>query len=88
MHLGSMPTQLKPAKPIRRLASLPSTAGLDAEDKGMRADQANGYGLWFAKVVAARKFGRQLSEQTGEQQPTRRGKWHLLPWPDRRTLRA
>src|SRR5580765_5799178 len=32
---------------------------LEVEDEGMPADQARGYGLWVAKVVAARKFGRE-----------------------------
>jgi hypothetical protein len=82
-----MATQLKPAKPIRRFDVFAEYRRLDAEDEGMPPDQAKGYGLWVAKVVAARKFGRISSDSSGEQQPTRRGKWHLLsgePQTDKR----
>src|SRR5438067_1772547 len=36
---------------------------------GMPADQAEGYGLWVAKVVASRGFGRGL----GPKPPSKRG---------------
>ena len=82
-----MPTQLKPAKPIRRFDVFAEYRRLDAEDDGMPADQAKGYGLWVAKVVAARKFGRQPSDRSGEQQAKPRSKWHVLsgePQTDKR----
>ena len=47
----------------------------------MPADQARGYGLWIAKVVAARKFGRFRGGErpsTGEARARRRRKWHVL----------
>jgi hypothetical protein len=53
----------------------------------MPRDQAKGYGLWVAKVVAARKFGRQSSETSADQQASERGKWHVLsgePQTDKR----
>ena len=46
----------------------------------MRADEAKGYGLWVAKVVAARKFGRMRERGTTpvEDRNRRRRKWHVL----------
>jgi hypothetical protein len=73
-----MTTQLKPAKPIRRFDVFAEYRKLDAEDEGMPSDEAKGYGLWVAKVVAARKFGRQSSEEQSAGQPSKRGRWHLL----------
>ena len=73
-----MPTQLKPAKPIRRFDVFAEYRRLDAEEEGMPPDQARGYGLWVAKVVAARKFGRESSDRSGEQQAGPQGKWHVL----------
>src|SRR5206468_1473514 len=46
-----------------------------------------GYGLWVAKVVAARKFGRQSRDKSRERQPNKRRKWHVLsgePQTDKR----
>jgi hypothetical protein len=53
----------------------------DEQDQGASADHAKGYGLWIAKVVAARKFGRL---KTGERpspeeaRARRQRKWHVL----------
>jgi hypothetical protein len=44
-------------------------------------DQAKGYGLWVAKVVAARKFGRLKDRQRpseAEARARRRRKWRVL----------
>jgi hypothetical protein len=73
-----MPTQLKPAKPIRRFDAFAEYRRLDAEDDGMPGDQAKGYGLWVAKVVAARKFGRESKDGSDDRQASPRGKWHEL----------
>jgi len=54
---------------------------LDAHDDGMKEDRAKGYGLWVAKVVAARKFGRLKGERpVSEQEQARRKrrKWRVL----------
>jgi hypothetical protein len=54
---------------------------LDAQKDGMPADQAKGYGLWVAKVVAARKFGRlkdRGSVSDAEQKKRKRRKWKVL----------
>jgi hypothetical protein len=73
-----VPQSLKPAKPIRRFDVFAEYRKLDAQDDGMPLDEAKGYGLWVAKVVAARKFGREPKQDAGERQPTRQGKWHVL----------
>jgi hypothetical protein len=69
---------LKPAKAIRRFDVFAEYRKLDALDDGMPLDEAKGYGLWVAKVVAARKFGREPKQEPGARQPNRQGKWHVL----------
>ena len=45
----------------------------------MPQDQAKGYGLWVAKVVAARTFGRKREDKpASDAAPSRRRKWHAL----------
>lgn len=47
----------------------------------MAADKAKGYGLWVAKVVAARKFGRLREREAPSQaevRARRRRKWRVL----------
>jgi hypothetical protein len=46
----------------------------------MRVDEAKGYGLWVAKVVAVRKFGRMRERGTipAKDKNRRRRKWHIL----------
>ena len=73
-----VPWSLKPARPIRRFDVFAEYRKLDAQDDGMPLDEAKGYGLWVAKVVAARKFGRESKQEPGQRQPTRQGKWHIL----------
>jgi hypothetical protein len=48
---------LKPERPIRRFDVFAEYRKQDAEAKGRPEDEAMGYGLWVAKVVAARRFG-------------------------------
>jgi hypothetical protein len=81
MHKApAMARHMKPLKVIRRFDVFAEYRRLDAEDDGMPHDQAKGYGLWVAKVVAARKFGRQRSDaQSAERQKRRpRRKWRVL----------
>jgi hypothetical protein len=74
-----MAVHLKPRKAIRRFDVFAEYRKLDAQHDGMPVDQAKGYGLWLAKVVAARKFRRQKGEQeSASGQPKRRRKWHVL----------
>jgi hypothetical protein len=77
-----MAQRLRPIKPIRRFDVFAEYRMLDAREDGMKADQAKGYGLWVAKVLAARKFGRlkdrdrQVSPD--EEKRRRRRKWRIL----------
>src|SRR6266540_5778905 len=76
-----MADKLKPEKPIRRFDIFAEYRRLDAQDDGMKADQAKGYGLWVAKVVAARKFGRlkdRPAPSEDEKRRRRRRKWKIL----------
>jgi len=76
-----MADKLKPEKPIRRFDIFAEYRRLDAQDDGMKADQAKGYGLWVAKVVAARKFGRLKGDREPserEERLRRRRKWRIL----------
>jgi hypothetical protein len=73
-----MPTQLKPAKPIRRFDVFAEYRRLAAEDDGMPTNQAKGYGLWVAKVVAARKSGRVSKDGRDDRQASPHAKWHEL----------
>ncbi|MBV9326828.1 MAG: hypothetical protein JO352_23985 [Chloroflexi bacterium] len=69
----------KPAKAIRRFDVFAEYRKLDAQEDGMPLDEAKGYGLWVAKVVAARKFGRESKQDSDERQRSpKQGKWHVL----------
>jgi hypothetical protein len=80
----------QPDKPIRRFDVFAEYRKQEEQAGGMPVDQAKGYGLWVAKVVAARKFGRirDKPEATGaEQARRRRRKWRVLsgePQTDKR----
>jgi len=79
LHIRSMPTNPKQA--IRRFDVFAEFRRQEGQADGMPADQAKGYGLWVAKVVAARKFGRLRDRErpsTEEIEARRRRKWHVL----------
>ena len=72
---------VKPNNRIRRFDVFAEYRKQDEQDKGMPADQAKGYGLWVAKVVAARKFGRLKDRDrptADEARKRRRRKWRVL----------
>src|SRR5919206_2397441 len=75
-----MPPQ--PRNPIRRFDVFAEYRKQEQQDQGIPEDEAKGYGLWVAKVVAARRFGRGVGPaggvQPGHPAPERRGKWHEL----------
>jgi hypothetical protein len=75
-----MTQQVKPHKPIRRFDVFAEYRKLDAQDDGTPLDQAKGYGLWVAKVVAARRFGRARTTSQAQSADARRRhrKWHTL----------
>jgi hypothetical protein len=54
---------LKPERPIRRFDVFAEYRKQDEEQKGHPEDEAMGYGLWVAKVVASRRFGGAKSKE-------------------------
>ena len=55
---GAAAAGRRPRAPIRRFDVFAETKRLEAERRGADADEARGYGIWVAKVVAGRRFGR------------------------------
>ena len=77
--------ELKPKRSIRRFDVFAEYRKQDQEAKEMPEDEAMGYGLWVAKVVASRHFGdgKSRSERNGGDGDDHRrqlvdGKWHTL----------
>ncbi len=75
-------TEPKPRAAVRRFDVFAEYNRVKAmKEKRLRAAQAKGYGLWLAKVVAARKFRREpkVAEGRARKEPVvdRHG-WHLL----------
>lgn len=54
----------RPQAPIRRFDVFAEHKRLEALRRGEPADEAAGYGIWLAKVVAGRRFGRARSAGT------------------------
>jgi hypothetical protein len=80
LHSGDFVT-VKPANRIRRFDVFAEYRKQEEQERGMPADQAKGYGLWVAKVVAARKFGRLKDRDRpseAEAKGRRRRKWRIL----------
>ncbi len=50
-------TDVHPERAIRRFDVFAEYTRQERLDKGDAADEAKGYGVWLAKVVAARRFG-------------------------------
>jgi hypothetical protein len=50
-----------PNQPIRRFDVFAEYTRQERREKGFPEDQAKGYGIWLAKVVASRRFGQQSS---------------------------
>lgn len=50
---------VRPRQAIRRFDVFAEVNRLKALDEGRPEDEAKGYGIWLAKVVAGRRFGRK-----------------------------
>ena len=50
-----------PNQPIRRFDVFAEYTRQERHEKGFPEDEAKGYGIWLAKVVAARRFGQKAS---------------------------
>src|SRR5690242_4013293 len=71
----------KPQAAIRRFDIFAEYKRQEAIRDGQAADVAKGYGLWVAKIVAARRFGKVKPDGEGgasQKKPAHRGKWHKL----------
>ncbi len=60
-HGTETPTIL-PKRPIRRFDVFAEVNRLKALDDGRPDDEAKGYGIWLAKVVAGRRFGAKKDD--------------------------
>ena len=73
---------MKPVKPIRRFDVFAEYNRLEKLEEGMPLDEAKGYAIWIAKVVAAKKFGKLPREPKPVSERERREralrKWHVL----------
>jgi hypothetical protein len=80
-----------PEHPIRRFDVFAEYRKQEEQEKGHPEDEAMGYGLWVAKVVASRKFGggkvrdreddKHASDEDREKARRKHlvdGKWHTL----------
>lgn len=67
----SSASELKPKSGVRRFDVFAEYTRQEREEKGYPEDEAKGYGLWLAKVVAARRFGQQ-GQGKGEGSKARR----------------
>jgi hypothetical protein len=52
---------LHPQQPIRRFDVFAEYTRQERREKGYPEDEAKGYGIWLAKVVASRRFGQKSS---------------------------
>jgi hypothetical protein len=70
---------LKPHAAIRRFDVFAEYSRQEALQKGLAKDEAKGYGIWLAKVVASRRFGpSKAKERAGEKPELVAGKWRTL----------
>jgi hypothetical protein len=54
--------EVRPQAPIRRFDVFAEVNRLKAREEGRPDDEAKGYGIWLAKVVAGRRFGRKSGD--------------------------
>jgi hypothetical protein len=50
-----------PHQPIRRFDVFAEYTRQERREKGFPEDEAKGYGIWLAKVVASRRFGQKAA---------------------------
>ncbi len=77
--------EIKPNRPIRRFDVFAEYQRLKALKEQQPSDQAKGYGIWLAKVVAARKFSKTRAKEPkesgrreAEKEELVDNKWHSL----------
>lgn len=80
---GTNTTDIQPQKAIRRFDVFAEYTRLERLDKGYPDDEARGYGIWLAKVVASRKFSGKSDSGDGKSST---GKKHPGPEPKFRSV--
>ena len=60
---------VQPRQAIRRFDVFAEYTRQERREKGYPEDDAKGYGIWLAKVVAARRFGQKSSSDAASQCP-------------------
>jgi hypothetical protein len=53
-----------PHQPIRRFDVFAEYTRQERREKGLPEDEAKGYGIWLAKVVASRRFGQKAASES------------------------
>jgi hypothetical protein len=53
-----------PNQPIRRFDVFAEYTRQERCEKGFPEDEAKGYGIWLAKVVASRRFGQKAASES------------------------
>ena len=80
---GDTPT---PRQAIRRFDVFAEYSRQEREDKGYPEDEAKGYGVWLAKVVAARRFGAGSSSTDRSKSSNRKTDGQEEPEPKFRSV--
>ena len=62
-------TDVRPRQAIRRFDVFAEYTRQERQAKGYPADEAKGYGIWLAKVVAARRFGQKSTAEGAPSRP-------------------
>lgn len=62
---------LQPERAIRRIDVFAEVKRLEALAEGKPEDEAKGYGIWLAKVVAGRRFGAAREAKGADRGRTR-----------------
>jgi hypothetical protein len=65
--------RLSPKKAIRRFDVFAEYSRQERQEKGYPEDEAKGYGVWLAKVVASRRFGTKSESADRKKSSTRKG---------------
>jgi hypothetical protein len=73
MTAASEDGALAPRRAIRRFDVFAEYSRQERLDKGYAEDEAKGYGVWLAKVVASRRFGAKTDGSDRTKPPARRG---------------
>jgi hypothetical protein len=60
-HADTASNDPSPQHPIRRFDVFGEYTRQERREKGFPEDQAKGYGIWLAKVVASHRFGQKSS---------------------------